>query len=472
VSTFSRQVRGRRKLDATWTLGALLRGIKGTLPERDGVPFETWVARVEDRFETEGVSAEELADAQQRIAQALADRLLARATDNQSGFLVLNPCSFTRRVALELPDISDPLPLTGPLKACQVEGGVGKVVVEVPPLGFAWLPRSAPGGSVPGAGRMRLADQRCVRNEFLEAEVDPQTGGLKALRDQKTRTARLGQQLVFNPGSTMRCQQIRTVSTGPAVGEIQTEGVLVDEQGETLATFTQRFRAWIGRPLLDLRIEIRPVRQPEGYVWHSYYAARFAWRDERASLFRGSNGIPSVTSHTRPETPDYLEVRLGRQNGVIFPGGLPFHQRHGSRMVDVLLITPGETETVFELGLGIDREHPMQTALGIVSPLAVVPVDRGPPHIGATGWLFHLDAPHLLLSTLRPAGPDADAVVARVFECTGYGTGAAFRCARDPVRALVLDARGNTQYEPNTEGDTVHIEVAPHDLFHLRVEFS
>ena len=32
-----------------------------------------------------------------------------------------------------------------------------------------------------------------------------------------------------------------------------------------------------------------------------------------------------MTSHTRPQTPDFLEIRWGRQNVVLFPSGLPFH---------------------------------------------------------------------------------------------------------------------------------------------------
>ena len=83
------------------------------------------------------------------------------------------------------------------------------------------------------------------------------------------------------------------------MGEIVTEGVILDEQQQELASFRQRFRVWIGRPLLELRVEIRPNRPPEGYPWHSYYAARFAWRDERAHLLRGVNGTGAVTSHTR-----------------------------------------------------------------------------------------------------------------------------------------------------------------------------
>ena len=52
--------------------------------------------------------------------------------------------------------------------------------------------------------------------------VDPATGGLRGLRDYRTRVNRVGQQLVFNPGSSLRVQSVKTTSTGPALGEIVT----------------------------------------------------------------------------------------------------------------------------------------------------------------------------------------------------------------------------------------------------------
>jgi hypothetical protein len=319
---------------------------------------------------------------------------------------------------------------------------------------------------------MRLADNRCVRNEFFEAEVDPVTGGLKAIRDHRNRVNRLGQQLVYNPGSSIRVKEIRTTVNGPALGEVVSEGALLDEQEQVLATFRQRFRAWLGRPMLEMRIEIYPERPVEGYPWHAYFGARFAWRDERALLLRGVNGIPSITSHTRPESPDFLEVRFGRQNAVIFPGGLPFHQRHGGRMLDVILAAPGETAHVFDLGVGLDREYPMQTAVGMVTPLPAVPTTHGPPHVGATGWLFHLDAPNLVLTGLRPAPGGADGVVARLLECVGHNGAAELRCPRDPSRAGTQDANGLSLLDASIYGDAVGFEASQADLVQVRVDFS
>jgi hypothetical protein len=482
VSMFARHVRARRRLDTVWTLAAFQHSLGGALPDagragsvsdgNSGGDFLDHLARLEDRLECEAMPPEkELSEAQEQIAEALAQRLTARGQANNPGFLVLNPCSFKRRVALELEGVRSLPPLQGPLKAAQLDGETARVVVEVPALGFAWVPREGPPGSTP-TRRMRLADDRIVRNEFFEAEVDPQTGGLRALRDPRTRISRLGQQLVFNPGSTMRALQIVATSHGPALGEVVSEGVLLDSQDQPFARFRQRFRAWLGRPVLDLRIDITPDQPPQGYPWHAYYAARFAWRDERAALLRGVHGMSSITSQSRPETPDYLEIRLGRQNSVIFPGGLPFHQRHGGRMIDVLLLCPGEQTHTFDLAIGLDRDYPMQTALGLATPAPVAATTQGPPHVGAEGWLFHLDAPNLMMTCLRPAAGDKAGIVARLLEIGGFGGQAELRCVRDPQQAVFLDALGAPQMEVSTQGDAVVFEVGRHDLVQLRVDFS
>ena len=99
--------------------------------------------------------------------------------------------------------------------------------------------------------------------------------------------------------------------------------------------------------MLELRIELEVKHQPTGYPWHAFYGARFGWRDERAVLFRGVNGSNAQTGYTRPVSPDYLEVRLGAERSFLFTGGLPFVQRHGNRMADVILIPEGEQSRSF-----------------------------------------------------------------------------------------------------------------------------
>lgn len=471
VGWFAKQARQRRRLDTAWTLAGIYRGLAG---KSDVARFDERLTKIEDRLEATG-SADadrELAEAQEQIVQALAGRLLSRAKEERPGYLLLNPCSFIRRVGLEMDDIKTPLPIEGPVKACQIDGGKAKLVVEVPPLGFAWFPKSGPPGTPPMKEKMRLADEKAVRNEFFEAEVDPLTGGLKALRDHRLRINRLGQQLLFNPGSKMRATEVKVTSTGPALGEVISSGSVLGEQDQVLARFRQRYRAWLGRPVLELRIEITPEQPPAGYPWHAYFAARFAWGDERVQLLRGVNGMGYISTHTRPEAADFMELRLGQHKTSLFLGGLPFHQRQGPRMLDVILVPEGETTQVFELALGVEREHLMHTAQGMVTPVPILATAKGPPHVGAAGWLFHLDAPNLVLASMRPLPEGADGVTCRFLEVNNHGGPAELRCVRDPKHATVVNAKGEMQFDATLNGDAVSFESTACDLVQLRVSFS
>lgn len=482
VSAFARHVRQRRRVDACWTYAALHHALGG------GDQLSPLLPRLRDLENTlenaapsSPAAAPELDVLEQQITILLADRLQSRSQPNQPGYLLLNPCAFARRVALELEGGAWPLPIQDPVKACQLNGSTLRAVVEVPALGFAWIPRQGPAGTQPMTARIRVADQSSLtlRNEFFEVELDPTTGGLKAIRDHKTRVNRLGQRLVFNPGSRMVVKDIQTTLAGPALGEMVASGELLGEQDQVLAKFKQRFRVWMGRPMLEIRIDLQPVQPPAGYPWHAYFGSRFAWRDERGLLLRAVSGTGYLTTHPRPQSPDFLEIRLARQGTVILPGGLPFHQRHEGRMLDVILVPEGEQTTTFDLGIALDRDMPQQTALGLVSPLAVVPTTKGPPHAGASAWLFHLDAPNLLLTRMIPGALEPEkgdaarsAVTARLFECGGYSGHAEFRCVRNPTRAAILDARGGFLLSASPSGDAVLLEITPNDLVHLQVEFD
>jgi hypothetical protein len=471
VSWFARHVRRRRRVDAARTVAALHRALGGPFD----ADLHADLDRLEERVERgDDVSTEDLVKAEQRAARPLADRLLSRAATDRRGLLLLNPCAFARRAAVERGGFAAAPPPGGPVRAAQLDGDTGRLVVDLPALGFAWVPTDGgptDGAPAPARRGIRLADDHGVRNEFFDAEVDPTTGGLRSIRDPRNRVSRVGQQIVWQPGSSMRAKEVRVTAAGPALGEVTSEGAIVDEHENVLATFRQRFRAWVGRPLLELRIQIFPEKPPRGYPWHAYFGARFAWRDERATLVRGSGGAAQVTTHTRPTTPDFIELREGTRRTVILPGGLPFHQRQGTRMLDVILIPEGESAHTFDLALGLDRDHPMQTALGLVSPVVAVPVEKGPPHVGPSGWLFHLDAPNVALTSLR-AVPDQPAVTATLLECAGFAGAAELRCPRDPTYATVLDAAGESFQTLYTSGDAVQFDLAAYDLAEVRVEFG
>jgi alpha-mannosidase len=469
VSHFAQSARSRRRLDTAWTMAGLYRGL--VRPDADAPLWQELpqleVAAELDRLESTG----ELDAVKQKTAEALTGRLLARAGKEMPGWMLLNPCSFARRVGVDLAGIRTPLP--APARATQIEGDRARVVVEIPALGFAWVPTAvAPGTLVSIPRKKQLVEDRKLFNDYFEAEIDAQTGGLRTFRDLRSRSNRLGQQLVYGPGSTMRVKEIKTHSSGPAMGELTTEGALVDAHEAILATFRQRFRVWWHRPLLEMRIEIFPTEAPTGYPWHAYYGARFAWPGIKMPLFRAVNMQNALTSHHRPESPDFLELRDGPERTLILTGGLPFHQRHGQRMLDVVLLPQGESSRVFDLALGLNLDEPMQWAMDYLTPPVVVPTTTGPPHVGTSGWLFHLDAENVLITNLCPDLDNADAVLARLVECRGIATPAVLRCPRNPVQVQVIDEKGQPLEGLAVTDDAIALDFTAGEMKRLRIAFS
>lgn len=54
------------------------------------------------------------------------------------------------------------------------------------------------------------------------------------------------------------------------------------------------------------------------------------------------------------------------------------------------------------LGIALDRDFPFLMAQGLESPLPCVPVDRGPPPSGISGWLGMMDHANVVVTDLRP----------------------------------------------------------------------
>lgn len=461
ISTVARHVRLRRRLDAAESY----LGLRRSLGHAELAELLSGLEQAEDALERQlGVEPAGLTALESGSAELLARRLLPR-TGGRPGWLVLNASPMTRRVGLEGPDLPTPA-VEGPIKAAQRDAGMTRLVVEIPGFGFSWIPD---GSTPPTPPRMTLAQERVVRNEFFEAEIDPATGSLLALRDGPNRASRVGQSLVHQTGSTMRATDIRVTACGAALGEITATGQLLDGHGQELARFTQRYRAWLGRPLLEVLIELIPTRSPSATPWHDYFAARFTPGDEKAVLARGVFGRSEVTTQQRPGSPEFIEWRSGKRSTLLLTGGLPYAQRHGPHDLDLLLITPGESATTFQFALGLDRNQPGQSAQGFVSPVAVVRAEHGPPAVGPTGWLAHLDSSAVMVHALRAR---THGVVMRLMEVTGVGGPVGLRWARDPSEAAVVDGEEVTQMGCSIDGDCVTFDAIAHDLINLKIDWD
>jgi alpha-mannosidase len=480
LDTLSVLVAGRLPPDRAAGAGAPVTGAADLLAEIDACDDPAPV--IDDQLR-------ELAEAS---AQRLAEALPRGSGAAQSGYLVANPHSFVRRVGVQMPELASLPDVQKPVYSASAAGAARYVVVDVPPMGFAWV---APGH---GAGRRTkkaeepLAEDGILRNEFFEARIDPKTGGLRAIHEYGARGNRLSQQVAFRLAdkpqkksgewqdssaaelySRMVAESVKTTVCTASVAEIVATGRLLDHAGGAVATFQQTYRVWRGSRVLQLEIELDPRTECGADPWSSYYAARFAWADESAELFRAVNGSRYSTTAKRFEAPLYVELNDGSARTSILTGGLPYHRRQGPRMLDTLLVVRGETQRRFELGIGIELKHPLQEALGILTPATLVHQTAAAPVPSDSGWLFHIDARNVTATHWEPLLEQdvVQGVRVRLQETGGRPAKAGLQCFRPARTARQTDFQNQPIDDCPIEDGRIQVQLAAHQWVQIEARW-
>ncbi len=422
-------------------------------------------------------------------AERLSDALAGRSRAAGKGVLVLNPHSFVRRETIEVVNFTALPPVEKPIYAVGGTGTAGQVIVDVPPLGFVWI--SAENKPTKDTKQPLLAEENLLRNEFFEAIINPVTGTLGALHEYGKRGNRMSQQLALRlpgpaqkPGDTYRdpdetavysvmaADSVTVTAATTAIGEIVCRGRLLDREGKKLAGFVQTYRISRGSRVLQVQVELDPLEQPRADPWNSYYCARFAWPDPSAEVFRTLHQTRVPFGSKQCEAPHYIDLVTLKDNTTIFTGGLPFHRRHEARMLDSLLITRGERERKFTFGIGIDVKYPLTEAIALLTGPTVV--ENAPcPHSGTTGWLAHVDARNVVVTSCQPLieGGRVAGLQLRLLETEGRPAKAAVRTFRALASGRVVDYQGACLRDLEVAEGKVRVELTPHEWLWVSVRF-
>jgi alpha-mannosidase len=370
--------------------------------------------------------------------------------------------------------------------------------LDIPAMGFTWIGAGSEAPPNPierkgWFGRRRpvepppMAEENVLRNEFFEVRFDPHTGAIRSVSDYHSRHVRVAQQIALREPragrpdaegnySIMAADRVVVVSQGPVLGEMQSSGRLLDREGRRVAGFRQTTRVWRGSRVIELLIELDIERLPGVNPWSSYYAARFAWKDEAAILHRGVNLADFPTELERIDSPLYIDIRHGKQSATLLTGGLPYHRRYGPRKLDTLLVVRGETARSFRLGIAIDPPHAMSAALGFFAPPLVLADQPRPP--ATTGWLFHLDCRNVLATHWEPVydGGLSDrgclGFRVRLLETDGRGACLGLRCFRNAASAIRIASGDAMPEELTIAGDHIDIPMNPYQWTEVEVRFS
>jgi alpha-mannosidase len=414
--------------------------------------------------------------------------LATTLNDHRPGYLVFNPSSVSRHAPVVLPDAATNLQPEGPLRAAQFTDEGVYAVVDLPPFGFVWVPKLVNSENSAAVAGALTARGRQIRNESIEIEIDSATGGIRSLAAVGESTARLGQQLVMTGlldaqgksiTSKMRAERFELDYGGPALVQATSSGSLIDPQKNIrLASFTERFRLWAGRPVLEIDIIVSDLdaawleQAADADPWSVYLACRWAWPDPSSMLRRGVFWSTEITDSERPETPEYFDISTRSQRTAILFKGFPYHRKHGSRMLDTLLIAGCESMRSFSFGTVLDLENPAHAAQEVMMPAPVIPVEDGPPLIGPSGWLAQADSKNVVISRLefveRTGTDRAWGLAFHLLETAGHATRCRLRLFRNPSWARQVDFQGDTIIDLTVQEDTVLIDFTPYEL--VRIE--
>lgn len=432
-------------------------------------------------------SAEPESDRVQEVAQLVAKSLPRQAGDPTSGCLVLNPATNARRALVDVSQLASLPRVERPVYAAASDGEQKLAVVDVPGMGFTWIAPSVGTAAARKPGPSLVEDvsaQRdtlLLRNEYLEAYIDPRTGALKALKDYGSRGNRLSQQLAGRrrtPGqapsyTSMVAESARVSVDNEIVGEIITEGKLLFDE-ELAGRFRQTFRVQRGSRVLQLDIQLESLTEAAADAWDNYFACRFAWADEAAQLYRCLHESRLATDAKRFESPHFVEIETGDQRTALLTGGLCFHRRTDYRALDTVLVVRGEQRREFRLGLAVDPPDSLDAARQLVSPPVVVTQEACPPHPHASGWLFHFDSKNIVATSWKPVVESGTIVGMRLRlrETQGRSARTRLSCFQDIRTARRYDFRGQSQGECRVENGRAHLQLTASEWTEFEVRWK
>jgi alpha-mannosidase len=401
-------------------------------------------------------TSREIAILCRQLTESLAAKLVPSTGPPTRGTCILNTASHAVRDLINARAVPNP---TGERDAVYAVGETDEAVVDVPGMGFVWLPEPVEKKG-PKRRSPTIAVDNVLRNEFLEAVIDPTSGGLRSIRDFDSRGSRLTQQIAVrmdsankddgrdtqsSPYSRMVADRFEVPRSDSLLGEISVHGRLMGKTDEVLAEFSQRYHLRRGSRVLHVHATVDPRCSFGSDPWTSYAGLRFMWPNEASELHVGINDLRQPMSAKRFESPLFVEIDDAVQRTAILCGGLPFHVRTGPRSLDTLLLVAGETARSFAFGIGIDLKNPFREAheiLGSSIQTTSLSADGRP----TSGWLFHVNARNVRTTSWRRLELD-DAglgVQVRLIETEGKSTKMTLSAFCPVVSARKVDFQGET----------------------------
>lgn len=414
----------------------------------------------EEAIEREHEDAEARLQKLEPIATEAITRALLRDASPGSGYLLVNPSSFPRRVGVELDDVPS-LEIDQTVRAFEQNGSKGCAIVDLQGWGWAWIPRGKQDAKSAADDLEPVARGNKLKNTMIELEIDKRSGGIRGIWSLRDRYSRLGQQLAYSTGTKTVAKSVAITASGNLFGEITSEGDILGSDGRTIvATFEQRVTLWRGRPVVRIDMRITPRQPLTGDPNENYIACRWGWPDDKTVLLGSSGPFMQSNNTEEIEATEFIELREQALATNIVTGGLVFHRRKTGRSLDTILMTPGETAQEFTVWVAIDSPDPFRLAQAEMQPVQVIPVESGPPKGGITGNVAKLSGEGIFVNSMTPVLDPEPGIKLRVMETRGIATRAEIEWSHPPDSAHLANFKSEMIYDLYIDGKKISVDLS------------
>jgi alpha-mannosidase len=463
-------VRREREMHQTTLLSGLAQlAVGSATKEPEPTHAKSDQSDVEPPTETLLTLWERLLDPAEEVAErrASSEQQLVRSltTDGTTHRMVVNSSCQSRRLLLSPDDLAGCHP--GSLPQDQVYAAYKDrrgwwAVVDVPSFGYLHFSPQPAATKGPRQPRHKLVvGKTTLRNEFLTAAIDPNTGSLRSVHDYQGRSnlcsLQLGwfdqeikntigkllkgqvatdwkQSLSQLMGSrdvdgsrrqlalhaegytTMKAQSLEVVTNHPLLGHIRTTGrvLLMDK---VIAKYTIDYRLHLGSRFLVVSAEVTPTAKAKlipfndddnyefppqaplsGSGFRRYFAWRFAHAHPSAEVYRDLNGWKLEATRPTTEAPRLIEFQNVDQSLALLTGGLAFHRFPADGRCDTVVSLSPLAPVKTEIALGISPKHSLTAASQFLDRPRVL--SCGPLRKGLTAgaWLFRCSSKNVVVS--------------------------------------------------------------------------
>ena len=403
------------------------------------------------------------------------------------GLFITNTIPFGRVVDLAWPESWQRPAASNSIELAERTGNRERLLVKLPPGGFAWLVESRSGPTAqsilePIPREPPLAESLTLRNRHFEVTLSDRSGGIAAVTYHQQRGNRLSQHACFryereqtlpddgsgeirkSAYSTAHLTEHQVLHAGTVFASIETTAELRSPvDGSTLAIVRQITSIDRAQPRIHVTLTFdRLDARVKGNPWLTYFGCRFAWDNEAASVTRSVMGHAAGFRAERFESPDYVEISDPDHRVIIATHGRPYHRRSGPRMFDSLLIVESEPSREFQFTIDFDQSFPLRTAVDAMTPAIVTQTTGAAPLSVASSWVLGLSARNVELvhARVRAATDDSGEELSLLLtETEGASAKCLVRTARRPTAAFVVNADRSNKVaaEVTDQGVVVHL---------------